>query len=181
MSTTDLTFRKIDEREQNDIQGCANYLFHQCPNKIQSVHTTLNFQTQERILTESIGASINTSSENLWTEFLNQTIDFFSQDQLIDQRSNQSLNTWNNMWVSKVRKVILRFEMKKFGQFLKEEFHPSPLKIFKWNCEGSFWSSYASWFLPLGYWVGQSDEENTPLRDRDHLRSDPHEFPGFLN
>ena len=48
-------------------------------------------------------------------------------------------------------------------------------------CEGSFRSPYASWFLSLGYWVGQSGEENIPLRDRDRLRSDRHEFPGFLN
>ena len=152
MSTTDLTFRQIDESEQNDIQGCANYLFYQCANKIQSVHTTLNFQTQERILTESIGASINTSSENVWTEFLNQTIDFFSQDQLIDQRSNQSLNTWNNTWVSKVRKVILRFEMEKFVEFLKEEFHPSPLKIFKWNRTQESKRNCSFFFREVSFW-----------------------------
>ena len=48
-------------------------------------------------------------------------------------------------------------------------------------CEGSFRSPYARWFLSLGYWVDKSGEKNTPLRDRDHLKSDPHEFPGFLN
>ena len=48
-------------------------------------------------------------------------------------------------------------------------------------CEGSFRSPDARWFLSLGYWVDQSSEEKTPLRDRDRLRSDPHEFLGFLN
>ena len=49
------------------------------------------------------------------------------------------------------------------------------------SCEVNFWSPCVSRPLSLGYWVGQCDEENTPLRDRDRLRSDPHEFPGFLN
>ena len=40
-------------------------------------------------------------------------------------------------------------------------------------CEG--------WFLSLGYWVGQSDEKNTPLRGRDRPRSDPQWSPGFPN
>ena len=48
-----------------------------------------------------------------------------------------------------------------------------------YKCEGNFRSPYASWILSLGYWVGQSDEENTPLRDRDHLRSDPMSSPVF--
>ena len=34
---------------------------------------------------------------------------------------------------------------------------------------------------PRGYWVVLSGEENTPLRDKDHLSNDPHEFPGFLS
>ena len=37
------------------------------------------------------------------------------------------------------------------------------------------------WFLPLGCWVDQSDEKNTPLRGRDCLRGDPKWSPGFLN
>ena len=44
------------------------------------------------------------------------------------------------------------------------------------NCEDRFQSPC----LPQNYWVVLSGEENTPFRDKDRLRSDPHEFPGFL-
>ena len=45
------------------------------------------------------------------------------------------------------------------------------------NCE----SSLVSPCLPQGCWVVLSDEKSTPLRGKDRLRNDPHEFPGFLD
>ena len=64
----------------------------------------------------------------------------------------------------------------------KRKLYIPQIIMFGWySCEGRFRSPYARWFLSLGYWVDQSGEENIPLGDRDHLRSDPHEFPGFLN
>ena len=103
----------------------------------------------------------------------------------------QMLRPWNVLlsWFSglHLNGFFLRFSCERqltFFYFWAHLFHvyylPSQ-KFWLGSCEGSFRSPFASWFLPLGYWVGQSDEENTPLRDRDHLSSDPHEFLGFLN
>ena len=64
-------------------------------------------------------------------------------------------------------------------QVYKYNFNSTRLHNRKYGCEGNFRSPNVSWFLSLGYWVDQSGEENTPLRDRDRLRSNPMSFPVF--
>ena len=64
------------------------------------------------------------------------------------------------------------------GRF-KIQFLLSTNRKRKLNFRDIITSKCEGWFLSLGYWVGQSDEKNTPLRGRDRLRSDPQWSPGF--
>ena len=49
-----------------------------------------------------------------------------------------------------------------------------------WDVIGHCEDRFQSPCLPQNYWVVLGGEENNTIRDKDRLRSDPHEFPGFL-